>query len=211
MSDSATQLLDFEVVLPDHLRLETRSTTGVGVCIELVGDGAQTAVASVVKKAEEVGFVLANPGPGRVELARGEQRLVLLSDSSGLTIQTYDPTLLPVARHDGAAVLLADLRVNLGAAAIAPLRERRTGELRRAAWKLSGVSAPDVVRCVIDEGVRRMGLARGATFRPAKGGTEVWTAEASSKTALVKARATVESDHVLLEIDLVDKRGNEQA
>ena len=79
------------------------------------------------------------------------------------------------------------------------------GELRRAAWKLSGASAPDVVRRVIDEAVGGRGLTRGPTFGPANQGREVWTAEASSEAELVKARATVESDHVLLEIDLVDK------
>lgn len=203
------QLFDFEIVLPDVLRLEKRSSSGEGVCVDLVGDGVQTAVASIVDKAAGVGFLVSNRGADRVELERGEQRLILAYDSSGLTIQTYDPTLLPPARHDGAAVLLADLRVDLGSASVAPLRERRMGELRRAAWKLSGVSAPDVVHRVIDEVVSGMGLTRGASFGPAKGGSEIWTAEASSKTVLVNARATVESGHVLLEIDLVDKRGNE--
>lgn len=178
--------------------------------MDLVGKGAQAAMASIVKKAEGSGFMVSTGGADRVELKRGEQRLILVSDSSGLTIQTYDPTLLPPARHDGAAVLLADLRVDLGPATIAPLREQRMGELRRAAWRVSGISAPDVVRRVIDEVVSGMRLARGASFAPAKGGIEVWTAEASSKTMLVKARGTVESGHVLLEIDLVDKRGNAQ-
>jgi hypothetical protein len=43
-------------------------------------------------------------------------------------------------------------------------------------------------------------------FGPAKGGREVWSGEAYSRFELVKAHATVESGHVLLEIDLVDNR-----
>jgi hypothetical protein len=137
-------------------------------------------------------------------LERGEQRLILVFDSEGLTIQTYDPSVLPVARHAGSVVLLADLRVDMGSASITPLRERVVGELRRAAWKIKGATAPDAVRRVMDEVVSRRGLTRGATFGPAKGGREVWTGEASSRAELVKVRATVESDHVHLEIDLVD-------
>lgn len=210
MSDNTMQLFDFEIELSAELRLEKKSAGGEGVCIDLVGDGAQAAVASIVDKAERVGFSVSNRGAERVELQRGEQKLILASDPSGLTIQSYDPTLLPTARHDGGAVLLADLRVDLGPVGITPLRERLLGELRRAAWKLSGASAQDVVRRVIDAAVDGKGLTRGASFGPAKGGSELWTAEASSKTELVKARASVETDHVLLEVDLVDNRRKEQ-
>jgi hypothetical protein len=204
------QLLDFELVLPEGLRLDKTSSDGAGTCMDLVGEGTLTAVASIVDAAIRVGFSVAHRETDRVELGRGEQRLILVSDSSGLTIQTFDPTLLPQARHDGAAVALADLRVDLGPVHITPLRERRMGELRRAAWKLSGASAPDVVRRVIDEAVAGKGLTRGPAFGPANQGRKVWTAEASSEAALVKARATVESDHVLLEVDLVEKGSKDQ-
>ena len=68
-----------------------------------------------------------------------------------------------------------------------------------------------IVERVIDQAVASKGLVRGAVFEPPKGGRQSWSGEAYSKYELVKARATVESGHVLLEIDLVDKRGNEQA
>jgi hypothetical protein len=198
------QLFGFDVVLPDGLRVEKRSSAEAGVCIDVVGEDVQTLLASIVDRAAGVGFSVSNNAADRVELERGEQRLILVFDSEGLTIQTYDPSVLPVARHAGSVVLLADLRVDMGSASITPLRERVVGELRRAAWKIKGATAPDAVRRVMDEVVSRRGLTRGATFGPAKGGREVWTGEASSRAELVKVRATVESDHVHLEIDLVD-------
>jgi hypothetical protein len=202
------ELFDFDFTLPDGVAVENTTSDAEGVCIDIVGNKAEDLAASIVKQAKAVGFVAAEQVVGRVELHRGEQRLLLLFQSSALTIQTYDPTELPMAGYDGAAVLLADFRVDCAPASIVPLRERHTGDTqwRRAAWKLCGISAQELVRRVIDEAVASKGLKRGAMFGPAKGGREVWSGEAYSRFELVKAHATVESGHVLLEIDLIDHR-----
>ncbi|MBN2191555.1 MAG: hypothetical protein JW751_01965 [Polyangiaceae bacterium] len=202
------RLLELDFTLPERFTATITGSDLEGTCIDIVGDQADSLAGSIVKTAEDAGFVIAEHAPGRTELARGEQRLLLLFDSSALTLQTHDPTGLPMARTDGAAVLIGDFRVDCGSAAIVPLRERHTGDPRwlRAAWKLSGISAPEVVGRVIDQAVASKGLVRGAIFDPPKGGGKYWSGEAYSDVELVKVRATVESGHVLLEVDLVDKR-----
>jgi hypothetical protein len=200
------QLLGFEVLLPDGLRLEKESRSVGGVCIDLIGEGGQALIASIVEKGLGVGFSVSSQRAERVELERDEQYVILVFHPSGLTIQTYDPTVFPAARQEETAVVLADLRVDMGSASITPLRERRSGDLSMAAWKLRGVTAQDAVRRVLEEAVNGKGLRRGPTYAPPEGGRETWRGEASSKLELVKVRATVEFDHVLLEIEHVDKR-----
>lgn len=202
------RLFDFDFTVPDEFTATVTGSDPEGTCIDIVGDQANALAVSAVRAAEAAGFAITEHAPGRTELARGEQRLLLLFESSALTLQTYDPTGLPMARAEGSSILLGDLRVDCGSAAIVSLRERRTGNPRwlRAAWKLSGVSAPEIVDRVIDQAVASKGLVRGAIFAPPKGGTESWSGEAYSDVELVKVRATAESGHVLLDVDFVDNR-----
>jgi hypothetical protein len=202
------EILGFEVELPGGLRVEQTSSGEGGTCIDIVGKNAESFSAAIVDQAVAAGFSESNREADRVELDRGEQRLLLVRDSEGLTIQTYDPTELDTARFDGSAVLLGDLRLDCGTTSIVPLRERylQDKQLRLGAWKLSGVSARNVVKRVLDGAVASKGLTLGGIFEPPRGGREVWSGEAYSRVELVKVRATVEPGHVLLEVDLVVNR-----
>ncbi|WP_437609175.1 hypothetical protein WMF20_49570 [Sorangium sp. So ce834] len=204
------QILGFEFELPAEFRVEKISSAGAGSCIDIMGKNAGSLAAALAEQAVAVGFSESKQEAGRIKLERGEQRLLLVHDAEGLTIQTYDPTTLPRARFDGSAVLLDDLRFECGATSIAPLRETYLHDkhLRSGAWRLSGVSAPEVVARVLDTAVTSRSLKRGAVFGPPRGGEEVWSGEAYSKVELVKVHATVESGVVLLEIDLIDNRGH---
>ena len=203
------ELFDFEFSLPHGFNVKKTTFDVESARIDIVGDDAEHLVTSVVKAAVAAGFSIVDQEPNRVVLERGEQRIVLGFDSTGLTIDTRDPTKLPLARHDGSAVLVGDLRVECGSASIVPLRERlMQDQWWRAAWKLSGISAPEVVRRVIDQAVASKGLVRGAMFDPPKGGRPRWKGEAYSRAERVDAAATAESDHVLLEIDLIDNRND---
>lgn len=202
------EVLGLDVELPDGLQVEQVASGPEGVCIDIAGECAECLVSAIADQAVAAGFVEALREGGRIELERGEQRLILVVDSTGLTIQTYDPSGLPYAEFDGATAVLSDLRVDTGATSLEPRREQclQGGRLRRASWRLCGVSAPAVVARVIDAAVQSRRLRRGAEFGPARGGRRIWTGEASSQLELVKARATEELEHVILEIELVDLR-----
>ena len=98
--------------------------------------------------------------------------------------------------------------MDCGSASIEPLRERHLPDryLRSSAWKVAGVPASDLVTRFIDQIVTSRGLTRGPIFGPAKGGRETWVGEAFSELEFVKARATVDLERVLFEVDFVDKR-----
>ena len=206
------QLFEFEFELPSGFVATTTAADPDGTCIDMVGQQVDALADSIVNVAEAAGFVVVEQTPGRRELERGEQRILLIFASSTLTLQTQDPAALPVARCEGTAVILGDFRVDFGSAAIVPLRERYTGDSdwRRGAWRLRGITASEVVEHVVEQAVTEKGLARGPIFAPPKGGIQAWTGEAHSREQLVKARATVEVDHVLLELDVVDKREREE-
>ncbi|MFO0755491.1 MAG: hypothetical protein U0359_03315 [Byssovorax sp.] len=200
------QIFDFEFELPPEFRVER--TIGVGECrtLDVVGRNAERLAAALAAQAVMAGFRELKREADRVKLERGEQWLFLVHDAEGLTIQMCDPTILPLARFDGSAALLGELRFECGATSITPLRERDLPDnhMRCGAWRLSGVSAPEVVERVLDTVVQGRGLKRGAVFGPARGGRPVWSGEAYSDVVLVKVHATVEPNVVLLEIDLVD-------
>jgi hypothetical protein len=217
------KILDFEFDLPGEFRVEKTSFSDESSRIDIVGKNAGRLSAAFVEQAVAAGFSESRQEADSVDLERGEQTLLLWHDSERLTIHMRDPTILPRARVDGSAVLLGDLRFDVGATSIAPLRERRhygwgspqaclqgypkDKQTRTGAWRLSGVSAPKVVERVLDSAVASKGLTRGGVFGPPKGGMEVWRGEAYSKVELVKVDATVEPGLVLLEIDLVENRG----
>src|SRR5204862_7692197 len=112
------KLLDFDIVLASDLHEETRSSTEEWGSVVLGGDRIHVALASIVHEAVRNGFAAQSRREDRVELERGEQRLIFRSESSRLTIQILDPTFLPRARHDAAAVLIGDLRVDLSPASM---------------------------------------------------------------------------------------------
>jgi hypothetical protein len=166
------ELLDFEFEIPETMTVARTSTGTGGVCLDIGGDHAEQLLSSIFTRAIAAGFVENRREHRRVELDRGEQRLILVFDSTGLTVQVYDPTGYPVARHDGSTIFLGDLRVDCGSAAIEPLREKYVKDryLRSGAWKIAGVSADDLVTRFIDQVVANKGLTRGPIFGPAKAG-----------------------------------------
>jgi hypothetical protein len=203
------QIFDFKVQLSGEYEVNGPSDGGESRHIAVVGSNAWSLATALLSQALAAGFNQLKRDGDRITLERGEQRLILVNDSGNLVIHMRDPTVLPHARFDGSAVLLGDLRVECGATSIVPLRERSlaNGNLRRGAWTLSGVAASELVSRVLDAVVTGRGLKRGAVFGPAKGGMERWSGEAYSKVEFVKVSATVQPGGVLLEIDIVDKRG----
>src|SRR5262245_12058825 len=95
------EILDFDIDLPEGLRVERASSEGDRSCIDIIGKNAESLSRTIVKRAVAAGFSEAKRSADRVELDRGEQRLLVVYDSEGLTIQTYDPTVLRTARVDG--------------------------------------------------------------------------------------------------------------
>lgn len=206
------EILGLEIELPDGLRVERASSERDRSCIDVIGTNAESLLRAIITRAVAAGFSESKRSAERVELSRGEQRLLVVRDSEGLTIQTYDPTVLRTARIDGSFVLLGDVRVDCGATTIEPLRERHLDDknLWTGAWRLFGVSAADAVQRVLDGVVASKGLTRGSVFEPPRGGRQVWSGEAYSRVELVKVRAIAEAGHVLLELDLVDNRGRRE-
>lgn len=202
------KILDFELELPHGFQAERMSSKEDGTCIDIAGEKAEGLSATVVERALAVGFVPSKREPTRVELERGQQRIVVAHDSRGLTIQTYDPTGLDVARVDGSAVLLSDLRLECGTRQISPLHEKHLHDegLWSGAWELSGVSAPELLRRVLDSAIASRELRLGSVFEPPAGGRRVWSGEAYSAIELVKVRVTDKSGQILLEVDFVDNR-----
>ena len=204
------EILGFEFELARGFRAEQTSSAEDRTCIDIAGKDPEVLSAIIVEQALAAGFIASKREATRVELERGQQRLIVVHDSRGLTIQTYDPTGIDVARFDGSAVLLGDLRMDCGTSKISPLHEKHLPDkhLWSGAWELSGVPASQVVKRVLDSVVVSRGLALGSVFEPPAGGRRVWSGEAYSGVELVKVRATAESGQVLLEVDFVDKRSS---
>lgn len=202
------KIFDLEFEVPPDFRVEGQSSAGERSHVDIIGPNAWDLAATLAAQAMAAGFERIKQESTRITLERGEQALVLVQDSGNLVVHVRDPTVLPRARFEGSAVLLNDLRIELGATAVEPLRERYLPEqrMRSAAWKLTGVTAPQLIDRVLDTAVVEKGLKRGAVFGPAKGGMAVWGGEAYSSLEFLKVHAVSESDHVLLEMDLVDKR-----
>lgn len=203
------QILGFDFEVPPEYRVEGPSSRGERSHVVLVGPNARTLAVALVDRALAAGFRQPKPESDRVVLERGEQTIILVHDSGNLIIHTHDPTMLPHARFDGSAVLLGELRLECGTSSIVPLRERHlpSQHMRSGSWKLAGVSASQLVERVLDTAVTTKGLKRGTIFGPAKGGREVWSGEAYSTLELIKVRAAVDAGSVVLEIDLIDRRG----
>jgi hypothetical protein len=200
-------ILGLEVNIPEQFSVQRTDASDGRVCIDAEGSGADALAASLERLALDAGFRRAKSEPGRVELERGEQLLILVHDDQGLTVQVTDPSLMEQAKHEGSVIVLGDFKADLGTASIEPLREKYNEDkhLRSASWKVGGSAPATLVATVIAQAVESRRLTRGPSFEPPSGGIQSWTGEAYSDAELIKVRATLESGTVTLEVDFVER------
>jgi hypothetical protein len=118
-----------------------------------------------------------------------------------------------LAGLDGSSITIQDVSIKLEGLQIYPKRERHNEGSRSwsAEWEIRGTSAEKLVERILDIVTVERGIKRGVTFPPPPLGIPTWRSEAYSTQELLKIRATIATDHVLLELVYVGKRESSEA
>ena len=201
------RLIDFEIEAPPNSQVGPELVFEGRVTRDVVGPDAAEVKPVIERRARQIGFTAETEENRRLILVRGEQRIAVIGDEPCVTLHIDDPTRLPMARLDGSTIAIRDVSIKLEGLQIHPKRERHNegSDFWRAEWEIRGTSAERLVERILDIVTVERGLKRGVTFPPPLGGIPTWVSEAYSTQELLKISATVATDHVLLELGLVQK------
>lgn len=201
------RLIDFEIEAPPNSKVGPEKVFEGRVTRHVLGPDAVEVKPIIEWQARQIGFTAETNKIVALILERGEQSIAVFEDENDVTLQIDDPTQLPLARLDGSTIAIRDVSIKLEGLQIQPKRERHNeGSISWVAeWEIHGTSAEKLVERILDIVTVERGLKRGVTFPPPLGGIPTWGSEAYSTQELLKIHATIATDHVLLELRLVQK------
>lgn len=201
------RLIDFEIKAPPNSKVGPELVFEGSVTRDVVGPDAAEVKPIIERRARQIGFTAETEENRRLILVRGEQSIAIIGDEPCVTLYIDDPTQLPLARVDGNTIAIRDVSIKLEGLQIHPRRERHNeGSISWGAeWEIRGTSAERLVERILDIVTVERGLKRGVMFPPPLGGIPTWASEAYSTQELLKIHATTATDHVLLELRLVQK------
>lgn len=202
------RFIDVEVSLPSDVVATARPPRDCVMFYRLEGQSVEKVRLQIEKIALALGYDLKRTDRASYLVRRErEQRIVVLvTSATRLDVTVDDQEQLPLARVTERGIALGRFVIELEAVRVVSGRERHTPNSTQwiGEWKVFGKDAREVSSMALDALVAT-GLHSSGTFAPTTPGIGgIWTSESYNPDTLMKIRAKQESDHVLLQLELID-------